>query len=123
MILYGLGVIVKPSLITDNLETYSNLELETFGNSYQNLVRYIVRLILLIGCFNIIIGTIGVIAVYESFRVKQKWLLAILFLTNVLGYLAPVLFDIVTGVITYIEVMEMVSFILTIIALIIIIPE
>ncbi|MDH3651977.1 MAG: hypothetical protein OEQ53_19985, partial [Saprospiraceae bacterium] len=123
MILYGLGVILLPNLITDNLEIYSALNWIHLREESPLFVEYIVRLVFLLGVFNILLGSSGLIAVYQSFHKKGKWLLAIILLTNILGYLAPVLFDLTTGVITYIEVIEMISFTLAVISILIIMPE
>lgn len=123
MLLYGIAVIIQPNIFTDNLEMYANINLDELKASHQKLTEYIDMVVQLNGGLNIIIGIVGFIAVYKSFRIKEKWLLMVIFITNILGYLVPMAFDQITGVIKYPEVIEIVSFSLALIAFIIISRE
>ncbi len=123
MALYGLVVIFQPNLFSENLEIYAGVNLDELSKTYKKLTEYIDMVFILNGAFNLMVGIIGIIAVYKSFRVKKKWLLAIIFITNIIGYLTPMIFDQITGVIRYPELIEIVSFTLSLIAFIIITPE
>lgn len=123
MLLYGIAVIIQPNLFTDNLELYTGLNLDDLISTHRKLTEYIDMVIKLNGGLNIIIGAVGLIAVYKSFQIKDSLLLAIIFITNILGYLVPMTFDRITGVIRYPEVIEIVSFILAFIAFILLSTE
>jgi len=123
MLLYGVAVIVQPDLFTNNLEVYAEVDLNEVKNSYQKLTEYIDMIVGLNGGLNSIIGLVGIFAVYKSFKIKEKWLLVIIFITNILAYLVPMTFDQITGVIRYPEVIEMASFSLALVAFIIISTE
>jgi len=120
MLIYGIAVLIQPNLFTDNLEVYTAINLDELKNINEKLTDYIDMVIRLNGVLNMIIGAVGLIAVYKSFRIKEKWLLAIIFITNILGYLVPMTFDQITGVIKYPEIIEMVSFVFALLAFIII---
>lgn len=68
------------------------------------------------GGLNVIIGLVGFIGVYKSFKIKEKWLLVVIFITNILGYAVPMTFDHITGVIRYPEIIEIISFSFSLIA-------
>lgn len=123
MLLYGIVVVIQPNLFTNNLEVYAGVDLDILSKSYGKLIEYIDMLVQLNGGFNFIVGAVGLIAVYKSFQIKEKWLLLIIFLTNILGYLVPMTFDQITGVIKYPEVIEIASFSLALIAFLIISRE
>lgn len=123
MFVFGVGVIVEPNLFTDNLEVYSGIRMTEVVLFNSRLATYIDRIVQLNGAFNILIGAVGMLAVWQSFRWKPRWLFWILILTNILGYLAPMTFDQITGVIRYPEVIEIIVFAFSLIAIIIIWPE
>ncbi len=123
MVLYGIQIILMPHFISDNLEVYANLDWGTLDNISHNLAKYITLLILLLGCFNIITGVVGFIAIYKSFKIKEQWLLLVIFITNIVAYAAPVTFDLTTGVIGWIEIVEIVSFLLTAMAFIVLMGD
>ncbi len=123
MILYGVMTIFQPNLFTDNLEIYANISLDELKVTQQKLVQYIDRVVQLNGGLNIVIGLAGFVAVYKSFIVKENWLLLIIFFTNILGYLTPMTFDQITGVIRYPEIMEIISFMLSAIAFLVLYTE
>lgn len=102
---------------------YANINLDELKASHQKLTEYIDMVVQLNGGLNIIIGVLGFIAVYKSFRIKEKWLLMVIFITNILGYLVPMAFDQLTGVIRYPEFIEILSFSFSLIAFIILFRE
>jgi hypothetical protein len=112
-----------PRFITDNLEVYAELDWGTLDSISHNLTKYITMLIQLIGSFNIVAGVIGVIAIYKSFKIKEQWLLGIIFITNIIAYAAPITFDLTTGVITWIEIIEIVIFLLTAVAFVVLLGD
>lgn len=120
MLLYGIVVIIQPNLFTDNLEIYAGLKMDELKITHRKLSEYIDMVIQLNGGLNVIIGALGAIAVYKSFKIKEKWLLVVIFITNILGYLVPMTFDQITGVIRYPEIIEILSFSFSLIAFIII---
>lgn len=121
IMVYGIMIIFKPAFITHNLEIYANVDLTNFEN--KPMVDWISMAMQLLGCFNIIAGLVGIIVVYKSFVLKEKWLLIIIFFTTIFGYAAPVTFDLKTGVIRWMEIIELISFSLTVIAFIILLWE
>ncbi|MDH3698868.1 MAG: hypothetical protein OEQ81_09395 [Flavobacteriaceae bacterium] len=123
MLLYGVVVMVQPDLFTDNLEIYSGTSMSELSKSHSRLASYIDMIVRLNGAFNVLLGAVGMIVVIRSFRLKKKWLFWIIILANILGYLAPMTFDQITGVIRYPEIIEIVVFVFSLVALIIIWPE
>lgn len=123
MALYGIKVIYNPYLFTNNMEIYAKVTMARLEVTYPRLTEYIDMLIKLIGGFNIIIGMVSFFTVYKSFKIKEKWLLVIIFLTSILGYVAPVSFDVISGVIEPTEIVEITGFGLIIIAFIILASE
>ena len=123
MVLYGVAVIIQPNLFTDNLEIYTGMNMDELKVTYEKLAEYIDMVIILNGGLNIIIGAIGIITTYKSFKIMENWLLAVIFITNILGYVVPMTFDQITGVIRYPEVIEIVSFILALTAFMVLSAE
>lgn len=123
MLVYGIAVIIQPNLFTDNLELYVNVSMDQLKGINQKLAEYIDMVIQLNGGLNIIVGAVGFIAVFKSFRIKERWLLMVIFITNILGYATPMTFDQITGVIRYPEIIEIVSFSFSLIAFIILYRE
>jgi hypothetical protein len=114
--LYGIGLIIKPGLMISGLEQYSTT---IFINQNTFFQKYIVMLIQLLGCFNIVVAVSGLIAIlgYQKNRVLKY--LFIIFFTNIAAYGCSVAFDLTTGVIGIIEVVEIAVFFLSLIAFII----
>ena len=123
MVLYGIVVVFQPDLFTDNLEIYSGLTMEELARTQERLATYIDRIVQLNGAFNFLLGLVGFLAVYRSFRSREPWLLMIIFIATILGYLAPMTFDQITGVLRYPEIIEIFVFVLSAAALLIIRPE
>lgn len=123
MLLYGIAVIIQPNLFTDNLEVYTGMNMDELKFIYGKLAEYIDMVVILNGGLNIIIGAVGLIATYKSFEIKDSWLLLVIFITNILGYLVPMTFDQITGVIRYPEVIEIISFILALCAFVVLVTE
>lgn len=123
MLLYGIVVIIQPNLFTDNLENYASVKMDELKITHGKLSEYIGKVIQLNGGLNVIIGAVGFITVYKSFKIREKWLLVVIFITNILGYAVPITFDQITGVIRYPEIIEIVSFSFSLIAFIIIDKE
>lgn len=123
MLIYGLIVIIKPNLFTDNLEVFTGLSMDELYRTSRKLVQYIDMVIMLNGGLNIVIGSVGIVATYKSFKIRARWLLLIIFITNILGYLIPVIFDQITGVIRYPEIIEIISFVLALGAFLILLRE
>lgn len=123
MLLYGVVVMVQPDLFTDNLEIFTGTSMSELSRSHGRLASYIDMIVRLNGAFNVLLGAVGMIALIHSFRLKKKWLLWIIILATILGYLAPITFDQITGVIRYPEIIEIIVFSCSSIALVIIWPE
>jgi len=123
ILIYGVIILFLPSFILDNLELYANVELKELQEEQQKMAEWLVMAMQLLGCFNIIAGLVGQIAIYKSFKIKGKWLLLIIFISAVLGYIAPISFDLRTGVVRWMEVIELITFGLTLVAFVILLAE
>ena len=119
LIAYSAMVIVDPSIITHNLEQYANVELENLDHKYDRMVDWIFKAMQNLGWFNIIAGLVGFIAIIKSFTMREPWILSVIFISIIIGYASPVTFDLRTGIIRWMEVIELVSFVGTLIAFII----
>ena len=123
MVVYGVVVIFQPNLFSNNMEVYTGVTIDELQLSYPKLTTYIAMMFALIGGFNVIVGTAALLCIYRSFKLKEKWLLALIFLTSILGYANPISFDLISGVIAPAEVTEFIGLALNIIAFLIIMPE
>ncbi len=113
---YGIGLIIKPGLMISGLEQYSSTVLTNQNIFFQ---KYIVMLIQLLGCFNIVAAVSGLIAILGYQKNRLRKYLFIIFFTNIAAYGCSVTFDITTVVISIIEVVEITVFFLSLIAFII----
>jgi hypothetical protein len=113
--LYGIGLIIKPGLMISGLEQYSATILTNQNTFFQ---KYIVMLIQLLGCFNMVAAVSGIIAIAGYKKNKTLKYLLIIFCCNIIAYGFSVTFDLTTGVIGIIEVIEIVVFFLSVFALI-----
>jgi hypothetical protein len=108
--LYGIGLIFNPKLIITGLERYSSI---IFTNQSSHLQKYIVMLIQLLGCFNIVTAISAIIAIVGY---RKNWLLKyllIIFFCNIITYGCSVAFDLAVGVIGIIEEIEIGVFLLS----------
>jgi hypothetical protein len=115
--LYGIGIIIKPQLMISGLEQYSSTG---FTNQNSLFQKYIIMLIQLLGCFNIGTTVSGIIAITGYKKTKLLKFLVIIFFSNIAAYGCSVTFDLTTGVIGIIEVVEIAMFFLSLIAFVII---
>jgi hypothetical protein len=120
MWLYGVGIIVKPQLIIGGLEVYATTIFTKQNSYFQN---YIILLIQLLGCFNIVAAVSGIAAIRGYLKHKLHLFLWAIFFCNIVAYGCSVSFDLTTGVIGIIEVVEIVVFVLSLIAFMIIAYE
>jgi hypothetical protein len=105
--LYGIGIIVKPQLIIGGLELYATTTFTKQNGSFQN---YIILLIQLLGCFNIVAAVSGIAAIRGYSKSKLSIFLWVIFFSNIVAYGCSVAFDLATAVIGIIEVVEIVVF-------------
>lgn len=101
--LYGIGLIIKPGLIISGLEKYSTTVFIKQNTFFQ---KYVVILIQLPGCFNIAAAVSGIIALPGYKKTKLLKFLVIIFFSNIAAYGCSVAFDLTTGVIGIIEIIE-----------------
>jgi hypothetical protein len=113
--LYGIGLIIKPGLMLSGLEQYSSTILTNQNTFFQ---KNIAMLIQLLGCFNIVAAVSGIIAIAGYKKTKTLKYLLIIFCCNIVAYGCSVTFDLTTGVIGIIEMIEIVVFFLSLFALI-----
>lgn len=118
--LYGIGIIVKPQLIIRGLELYATTIFTKQNSYFQN---YIILLIQLLGCFNIVAAVSGIAAIRGYLKHNLSIFLWVIFFSNIVAYGCSVAFDLTTGVIGIIEVVEIVVFVLSLIAFIVIVYE
>jgi hypothetical protein len=111
--LYGIGLILKPGLMISGLELYSATSI-TNQNTFFG--KYIVMLIQLLGCFNMVAAVSGIIAIAGYKKNKTLKYLFIIFFCNIIAYGCSVAFDLTTGIIGIIEVIEIVVFFLSLFA-------
>jgi hypothetical protein len=115
--LYGIGIIVKPQLIIKGLELYSTTIFTKQNSYFQN---YIILLIQLLGCFNIVAAVSGIDAIRGYLKRKLSIFLWVIFFSNIVAYGCSVAFDLTTAVIGIIEVVEIIVFAFSLIAFLII---
>jgi hypothetical protein len=118
--LYGIGIIVKPQLIIGGLELYSTTIFTKQNSNFQN---YIILLVQLLGCFNIVAAVSGIAAIRGYLKSKLSVFLWVIFFSNIVAYGYSVAFDLTTGVIGIIEVVEIVVFFLSLIAFLIVLYD
>jgi hypothetical protein len=113
--LYGIGLILKPGLMLSGLELYSSTSITNQNTFFQ---KHIAMLIQLLGCFNIVAAVSGLIAIAGYKKTKMLKYLLIIFFCNIIAYGSSVAFDLTTGLIGIIEVIEIVVFFLSLFAFI-----
>jgi hypothetical protein len=82
-----------------------------FPENATNAIQYLRAIFRLLGYFNLLLGSIGIILLWR-YRVNQQvWVLCMLITTSLLAYLGPIIFDNTVGNIGPIEIIEHLLFI------------
>jgi hypothetical protein len=118
--LYGISIIVKPQLIIGGLELYSTTIFTKQNSNFQN---YIILLIQLLGCFNIVAAVSGIAAIRGYLTHKLPIFLWVIFFSNIVAYGCSVAFDLTTAIIGIIEVVEIIVFVFSLIAFLMIVYD
>jgi len=111
LILYGALVLLMPNII---LQPFSE-HVYQFPEGAFRVVTYLAALFRLIGFFNFILGTLGLLILRRYKESGQKWYLKIVMASTILAYVGPIVFDNTVGNIGFFEIVEDILLVLMII--------
>lgn len=111
LILYGVLALLMPNIL---LEPFSD-HVYQFPVDAQRATTYIAALFRLIGFFNIILGTLGLMTLRRYRVTGQKWHLKIGIASTSLAYVGPIVFDNTVGNVGFFEIVEHILFVFVVI--------
>jgi hypothetical protein len=111
--LYGIGLIIKPGLMLSGLEQHSSTILTNQNTFFQKNIAMVIQLL---GCFNMVAAASGIIALAGYMKNKTLKYLFVIFFCSIIAYGCSVAFDLTTGVISIIEMIEIGIFFLSLFA-------
>jgi len=107
LVLYGVLALLMPNIL---LEPFS-VHVYRFPVDATRAATYLAALFRLLGFFNLILGTLGLL-ILRRFRVTgQDWYLKIVVFSTVLAYVGPIVFDNTVGSIGFFEIVEHILFV------------
>jgi hypothetical protein len=107
LILYGILAIVVPDIL---FETFS-LHVYQFPEDATIAIQYLSALFRLLGFFNFIVGSIGLVMLRRYQIDPQRWILYLVTASSLITYLGPITFDNTVGHIGFFEIVEHILFI------------
>ncbi|MFC2055404.1 hypothetical protein ACFLV7_14075 [Chloroflexota bacterium] len=107
LVLYGVLALLMPNIL---LEPFS-AHVYQLPDDATRAAAYLAALFRLIGFFNLILGTLGLL-ILRRFRVTgQAWNLKIVIFSTTLAYVGPIVFDNTVGSIGFFEIVEHILFV------------
>ena len=111
LILYGALALLMPNIL---LKPFSE-DVYQFPEGAFRAIIYLAALFRLIGFFNCILGTLGLLILRRFKESGQKWYLKIVIASTILAYVGPIVFDNTVGNIGFFEIVEHILFVLMVI--------
>lgn len=107
LILYGTLALLTPKIL---LEPFS-VHVYRFPDDATRAITYLAAMFSLLGFFNLILGTLGLL-ILRRFRVTgQEWHLKIVIFSTAIAYVGPIVFDNTVGSIGIFEIVEHILFV------------
>ncbi len=111
LVLYGIFALMKPDIL---LEPFS-VHVYRFPDDATGATAYLGALFRLLGFFNLILGTLGLLTLHRYKAAGQEWHLKTVIVSTALAYIGPIVFDNTVGTIGVFEIVEHILFVLVII--------
>jgi len=111
LILYGALALLMPNIL---LQPFSE-HVYQFPEGALRAITYLEALFRLIGFFNFVLGTLGLLILRRFRESGQKWYLKIVIASTILAYVGPIVFDNTVGNIGFFEIVELILFVLMVI--------
>ena len=102
LLAYGVLALLNPNVLLESFET----RMYQFPDSAVAAVRYLSGLFRLVGFFNMLLGMLGLILLWQYRSSRQGRALHIAIAVSLLSYLGPIVFDDTIGGIGVFEVIE-----------------
>lgn len=107
LILYGLLALMMPNIL---LEPFAE-HVYRFPDDAAKAAAYLAALFRLLGFFNLILGTVGLLILHRFRVTRQEWLLKIVIFSTAIAYIGPIVFDNTVGSIGMFEIVEHILFV------------
>lgn len=108
LILYGVLALLMPNIL---LKPFTEHVYE-FPEGALRAITYLTALFRLIGFFNFVLGTLGLLILLRFRKTGEKWSLKIVIASTILAYVGPIVFDNTVGNIGFFEIVELILFVL-----------
>lgn len=106
LIAYGILALLSPGILLNSF----SLHVYQFPDYAATAVDYLSALFRLLGFFNLILGILGLILLWQYQIRRQTWILKLVIASALLSYLGPIVFDNTVGSIGLFEIIEHVLF-------------
>ncbi|MRS04736.1 hypothetical protein EG832_16190 [bacterium] len=106
LILYGALALSMPGIL---LKPFSE-NVYQFPEGALGAVTYVEGLFRLLGFFNLVLGTLGLLFIRRFKKSSEKWALKIVIASTLAAYIGPIIFDNTVGSIGFFEIVELVLF-------------
>ena len=106
LVLYGALALIMPGILLQPFSEY----VYQFPSDATKAAAYLAALFRLIGFFNTILGTLGLLFLRHLALSREIWIRRLVIASTVLAYLGPIVFDNTVGHIGFFEIVEHVIF-------------
>jgi hypothetical protein len=107
LFLYGILALVNPGVLVHSFSLY----VYQFPDEAFEAVNYLAALYRLLGFFNLLLGGLSFVLLWQFRISRQTWILLTIMITSLLSYLGPIMFDNISGHIGTFEIIEHILFI------------
>ena len=104
LILYGALALLMPNIL---LQPFSE-QVYQFPEGALRAIAYLEGLFRLLGFFNLVLGTLGLLILRRFRKSGEKWNLRIVIASTILAYVGPIVFDNTVGIIGFFEIVELI---------------
>jgi len=107
LVAYAVLTLINPAILVDSfLQRVYALPPEA-----TTAVDYLAALFRLLGFFNLILGSLGLLLLRQYGLGRQRWIVHVVIASSLLAYLGPIVFDNTVGHIGVFEIIELALFI------------
>ncbi len=107
LVAYGVLVLVSPAMLVDSFMQ----RVYAFPPVATDAVAYLAGLFRLLGFFNLILGSLGLLLLWQVARGRARWIVNVVIASSLLAYLGPIVFDNTVGNVGVFEIIELALFI------------
>ena len=102
LVAYGILALFSPGILLDSFSQH----VYQFPEGAVAAMNYFAALFRLLGFFNLVMGLLGLILLWQYRISREVWILQVVIASSLLAYLGPIVFDNTVGDIGFFEIIE-----------------